>query len=245
MIWKCWNILLCFSKWKILTLTFGLIRASAFLYYNFLETFYFFSSFFFFLPFLFFIFNSFPSLSLLSPFLSSLFSPCSFCSFLTTGLCSVFHSDLKHYAEKLVQSITRHFSKPLDFLLKSPSQVWSELSPSYKIWEDHILHWYDSNHETSILICKSHSALLSLIHHRLRFCTVPLNSTSVLLLHQRNMIRCCVSKSRGKGMQFDKWIYVCPSLRKSKSKNAVSKRQSDCAFVILTKKKVWPSCLAV
>lgn len=159
MIWVCWNILLCFSKWKILTLTFGLIRASAVLNYNFLETFYFFFSLFLFPSFSFSIFNSFPSLFLLSPFLSSLFSPCSFFSFLTTGLCSVFYSDLKNCAEKLVQSITRHFPKPLDFLLKSPSQVWSELSPSYKIWEDHILQWCDSNHETSILICKSHSAL--------------------------------------------------------------------------------------
>lgn len=113
----------------------------------------------------------FPSIPFLSPFfylfflfsllLSSLLF--SFCRFLTTGLCSVFHSDLKRCAEELVQSFAKQFPQPLDFLLKSPRQVVTELSPSWKISEDHILQWYDSRHETSVLICKSRSALLSSI----------------------------------------------------------------------------------
>lgn len=74
---------------------------------------------------------------LFSVFLSSLLF--SFCRFSTTGLCSVFHSDLKRCVEELVQSFAKQFPQPLDFLLKSPSQVVTDLSPSCKNSEDHIL----------------------------------------------------------------------------------------------------------
>lgn len=160
---KCWNISFCFSKWKIGAFTFVWDIANVFFYK--LLWFYrncFSLLLFLVLPFSFIVcalpclFFSFPSLSfyplpsLLSP-LFSLFSPLfsflssllfSFCRFLTTGLCSVFHSDLKRCAEELVQSFAKHFPQPLDFLLKSPSQVLTELSPSCKISEDHILQWW-------------------------------------------------------------------------------------------------------